>query len=875
MTKYALVILMLCLAFFALAQEIPIKSYNTAKLESPIQIDGLLNDKAWEQVEWGSDFTQIRPDQGESPAQRTAFKILYDEKNLYVAIRAFDTEPEKIVKRMSRRDGFEGDWVEINIDSYHDKRTAFSFTASVTGVKSDEYVSNNGNNWDSNWDPIWYLKTSIDDKGWIAEFRIPLSQLRFADKEEHVWGLQINRRFFREEERSSWQFIPPDKPGWVYLFGELRGLKGIKPQKQLEVQPYILAKAETFEKEEGNPFADGSTSDVNVGIDAKVGITSDITLDVTINPDFGQVEADPSQVNLSAFQLFFREQRPFFIEGNNILDFRVTRSEAGGPYGNDNLFYSRRIGRRPSYQPSSLEDTIYVNQPRNTSILGAAKVTGKNKNGFSWGILEAVTQRQFATLDSLGVRSKEAVEPFTNYFVGRAQQDLNGGETVFGAMFTATNRNLRDDHLNFLHRNAYSAGVDLLHNFAERKYYVSFRGVYSNVNGSEEAISDTQLSSERFYQRPDNNHQEYDSTLTSLTGTGATLNFGKNSGNLVFQTGATYRSPGFETNDLGFLVQSDYITQYTWAGYRFLNPFSVFRSLRVNLNQWNSWDFGGVKTFTAFNTNFHSQFKNFWRLSMGSNRELEIISNADLRGGPSIKYPGSTNWWIWAQTDERKKFVVSYNQWFWWGDDSFGTGRGSNMNIRFQPTNALRVSFRPSFSSSSNALQYVTTFEGESGDDYILANVNNTRYSASFRVNYNFTPNLSLQYWGQPFIARVEYDSFKKVTNPSSESYSDRFHQYSGDQITFTDIYEIDENMDGSIDQTLDNPDFNFMQFRSNMVLRWEYIPGSTLFVVWTQDRTGSSGYDAENDFSHLYTDLFDVKPRNIFLLKYTYRFIK
>lgn len=270
MTKYALVVLMLCLAFFAVSQEIPIKSYNTAKLESPVQIDGLLNDKAWEQVEWGSDFTQIRPDQGESPAQQTAFKILYDEKNLYVAIRAFDNEPEKIVKRMSRRDGFEGDWVEINIDSYHDKRTAFSFTASVTGVKSDEYVSNNGNNWDSNWDPIWYLKTSIDDKGWIAEFRIPLSQLRFADKEEHVWGLQINRRFFREEERSSWQFIPPDKPGWVYLFGELRGLNGIKPQKQLEVQPYILAKAETFEKEEGNPFADGSSSDVNVGIDAKV-----------------------------------------------------------------------------------------------------------------------------------------------------------------------------------------------------------------------------------------------------------------------------------------------------------------------------------------------------------------------------------------------------------------------------------------------------------------------------------------------------------------------------------------------------------------------------------------------------------------------------
>ncbi len=397
---------------------IPKKHYFTQHTNGDeITNDGLASDKAWNLVEWAGGFRQFDPEDGAKPAMDTEFKVLYDDKNLYLLVRAHDKEPHKIDKRLSRRDNFPGDWVEVNIDSYHDKRTAFSFNLSASGVKGDEFVSNDGSDWDSSWDPIWYGKSSIDEYGWIAEMRIPLSQLRFANKPEHVWGLQVLRRNFREQERSSWQYKPQSAPGWVQRFGELRGLKGIKPQKQLEIMPYVVAKAERYPGEKDNPYASGSDESLSFGVDGKVGITSDITLDFTINPDFGQVEADPSQVNLSAFELFFRERRPFFIEGSNIYNFPLTEAIAGGRYNVDNLFYSRRIGRSPSYYPDT-EDGEFVDMPQNTTILGALKLTGKNKNGQNWGVMESVTQKEYAKVhDGTDERRVEAV-PLTNYLVG-------------------------------------------------------------------------------------------------------------------------------------------------------------------------------------------------------------------------------------------------------------------------------------------------------------------------------------------------------------------------------------------------------------------------------------------------------------------------
>ncbi|MTI23244.1 hypothetical protein E1176_19605 [Fulvivirga sp. RKSG066] len=873
MRSTLLIALLLCYAAIGYTQD-SLKSYTTQRISgAPPKIDGLANDPAWDQVPWGGgDFTQRSPDDGAAPSVQTHFKILYDEKNLYILTKNLDPDPEKIVSRMSRRDGFDGDWVEVNIDSYYDKRTAFSFTSSVSGVKGDEYVSNNGNNWDANWDPIWYLRTSINDEGWIAEFRIPLSQLRFANKEEHVWGIQFTRRFFRNEERSNWQYVPQDASGWVHLFGELRGIKGVKPQKQLEIQPYITGRVERFEKEEGNPFRDGSDAGLDVGLDAKIGITSDITLDLTVNPDFGQVEADPSQVNLSAFQLFFREQRPFFIEGNNILDFRIV------DFRSNNLFYSRRIGRRPQGYvdtDESGEDNVteYVENKDNTRILGAAKITGKNKKGFSWGILESVTAKESVEVDSLGFRRDETVEPLTNYLVGRVQQDINQGKTIVGGMFTATNRQIEDDRLNFLHDDAYSAGVDFTHFWKDRDYFVSAKFAASKVRGSEESIENTQRASERFFQRPDNRHTRLDTTRTTLSGTGGTVMVGKRSGKIIYDLGYTWRSPQLALNDIGFLSQTDFMTQWLWVQYRKLNPFGPFRSMRVNMTQWYDMDFGGVSLEKGVDTNVRLEFKNFWRFNSGVSVNSNSISNADLRGGPAITYPGRYSQWIFMATDNRKKLRFAVNPWWGRGFDGYQQNVGLWTELRYRPTNSLNISVSPSVRKNKNTMQYVTTQSFDNQDRYIIATINQKTYNLSVRLTYMITPNLSIQYWGQPFAAAGSYSDFKKVTNPNAENFNSRFESLSATFHSEDDVFNVDENNDGTIDYSISNPDFNFVQLRSNMVMRWEYIPGSTLFLVWTQSRTDFPT-TGDSSFNHLYDGLFSKKPHNIFLIKYTYRFI-
>lgn len=869
-----------CCAFEAEAQTDSLKTrldstkvYTTALLQGePPKIDGLTNDPAWEQVQWGgNDFRQFEPDAGAAPSAQTIFKILYDAKNLYVLARCFDPDPSKIVRRMSRRDGFDGDFIEINIDSYYDKRTAFSFTASVSGVKGDEYVSNNGDDWDQNWDPIWYLETGIDSLGWVAEFRIPLSQLRFADKPEHVWGMQLTRHFFRNQERSNWQFIPPTSNGWVHMFGELHGIRGIKPQKQLEIQPYIVAKTERFEEQKGNPFMTGKSSNVSVGLDAKIGITSDITLDLTVNPDFGQVEADPSQVNLSAFELFFQERRPFFIEGNNTLNFPTSNDS------DNNLFYSRRIGRNPQGGVDTDRngfDSVdeYVRSDARTMILGAAKLTGKNKHGFSWGILESVTAEEKAEVDSLGERYKEPVEPLTNYFVMRAQQDINKGNTLVGGMFTATNRKINSKNLEWLHTEAYTGGVDVTHNWKERTYYVSAKALMSYVKGSEEAITLTQTSSERFFQRPDNYHADVDSARTSLTGTGGNFMFGKRNGDFVFDIGYNWSSPELELNDIGFLSQTDRMSQWTWVGYRKFRLIRNMRAQRYNFNQRLEWDFDGKITDQRYNVNAHTQFKNFWGIGGGGTYVVKEASNADLRGGPQMVYPGNTNYFFYIESDSRKKFSFNlYSEWVE-GFKQYARNAGAEIELVYRPTNAINIAIAPSLFINQTQLQYVETVNASGSTYYIMGKLDQEVARITARLTYMLTPNLSLQYYGQLFGTNGRYNRFKRITDSHASQYEDRFVNLNPDKADGE--YQVDEDNNGLVDYSFRNPNFDFSQFRSNMVLRWEYIPGSTLFLVWTQEVNGGLPRYNNTDGNIRYKVDFTQQAHNIFLIKYTYRFI-
>ena len=442
------------------SQTIEKKQYFTAYTPVAPLIDGRMDDTCWNQAEWSGDFIQSEPYDNKPPTQQAAFKILYDDNNLYVFIRAYDTVPEKISRIISRRDNYEGDMVQIVIDSYFDQQTAFAFTASASGAKGDQAVSEDGDNWDDSWNPVWYLKTSIDDKGWCAEMRIPFSQIRFGKKADHVWGIQVRRYIYRLEELSTWQFIPKGSPGMVHLFGELQGIANIKPKRQIELMPYAVGRLERFKKEEGNPFLDGKSSALSAGLDGKVALTNDFMLDFSINPDFGQVEADPSEVNLTAFETYFSEKRPLFIEGKNIYQFQPSNTIVIGKMGSDNLFYSRRIGRPPHYYPE-VSDSEYVDMPETSTILAALKLSGKTKKGLSVGILESVTANENALIDSAGIRRKESVEPLTNYFTGRLQKDFNKGETVLGGIFTAVNRDINNPAMDYLHTDAYTGGVDL------------------------------------------------------------------------------------------------------------------------------------------------------------------------------------------------------------------------------------------------------------------------------------------------------------------------------------------------------------------------------------------------------------------------------
>jgi len=592
-----------------------------------------------------------------------------------------------------------------------------------------------------------------------------------------------------------------------------------------------------------------------------------------MNPDFGQVEADPSQVNLTAFELFFQEQRPFFIEGSNTLNFPVN------DFSSNNLFYSRRVGRQPQGWVDTDEkagDDVneFVKATNRTTILGAAKLTGKSKKGFSWGILESVTDLEKAEIDSLGFSRKQTVEPMTNYLVGRVQQDINKGNTIIGGMFTATNRDIKDPRLKWLHDNAYSGGVDFVHNWKERTYYISAKTLFSHVRGSAQAITNTQLSSERYFQRSDNNHAGVDTTRRSLTGTGGTVVVGKRSGKLVFDVGVNWVSPELELNDIGFLSQTDQVRQWTWVGYRVLNPKGIFRWQRYNLNQSQNFDFDRQSTSRGYNVNTHFEFTNLWAFSTGASYETHTVSNADLRGGPAMHYPGNTYYWFWVSTDQRKKFSANMNPEWQWGNSNYMRSTYLEFNFKYTPINSFTMSISPSISHTLNQLQYVSTSEASDEECYVMGEIDQSVARVSFRLTYMLTPNLSIQYWGQPFGASGKYSNFKRITDANASEYSQRFTAIATSTLSLDDSeYSVDENGDGNVDYAFTKPDFNFGQFRSNMVVRWEYIPGSTLFLVWTQERNGSF-YDEGGAPHQRYDFDFTQKPHNIFLVKFTYRFV-
>lgn len=853
--------------------------------EGPV-IDGIINEKVWNEGEWADDFSQFEPYNGKMPTQRTEFKILFDDNNLFVAIKSFDTRPDSIVKRLTRRDHEDGDMVAIIFDSFHDLRTGFFFGVSAGGVKFDMMMTNNGENQDNSWDPNWWAATSINSEGWVAEMKIPFSQLRFEKNSGDVWGLDILRTIYRKAETCLWQNIPQDAPGIIHLMGEMSGLEQVKPRKILDVTPYGVAQVERFPSEENNPFATGKKGKLNAGVDAKIGVTNNLTMDLTINPDFGQVEADPSEVNLTAYETFFNEKRPFFIEGKNIINFGLGIGE--GTEGNDNLFYSRRIGRKPqgtSYDYYGYGDTItgYSHSPDRTSILGAAKITGKTRKGLSVGFLDAATSEESAEIDTAGQRSYQVVEPFTNYLAARLQKDFKDGNTLIGGMFTSVNRamndipltgNVSDALINQLPSAAYSAGLDFAQYFRNKNYMISLNAAFSYIEGTELAMVREQQSSARYFQKPGNSIT-LDSTRTSLSGSGGKLQFAKNgNGHWTFGGAFLWKTPGLELNDIGYLREADQMLQVVWINYRIWEPKSFYRSIYLSSNQYKGWDFSGNKLFDGLNLNGNINFSNYWFAGAGTNLNYNVISNAKLRGGPVIGMPGSLNSWVNINTDSRKRLQLNIGLQHTLNFESSGQNLNIQPQITYKPVNTLSLSLSPSYMVSYDEMQYVDQTNFGERSRYLFACIDQKVMAVSFRVNFNLTPDLTLQYWGQPFVATGKYYDYKYITDPMASGYRNRFATYSPDQVSLSgeDHYGIDENRDGTEDYGFDKPDFTVRDFLSNMVLRWEYNPGSSIYLVWSQTRSGSNS-SGDMDYTNDIHDLFSEKPHNVFLIKFSYRF--
>ena len=866
--------IVICIAFShqIFAQYQPKKEYYIgACAKSDLTIDGNLDEASWQKAIWQNDFIQYEPSEGKQPAQKTEFAILIDETNVYVGFKCWDTSPDSIEHRLSRRDEADGDLVAVQFDSFFDHRTAFSFYLNVAGTKQDFMVSNDGENEDNTWDPIWLGKTSRDSLGWYAEIKIPLTQLRFEGNGEQTWGLQLGRNLFRKQEVSIWQPSSKKVSGWVSQFGELKGLNNLKSRKVANLIPYAVARTDRFEKEAANPFkSDGKKNQLDFGLDGKVGLTNNLTLDFTINPDFGQVEADPSQVNLTSFETFFQEKRPFFIEGKNILSFPLMFGD--GDLASENLFYSRRIGRRPHNSPD-LADDEYVDSPEFTSILGAAKVTGKTKSGWSVGVLESITSEEFAHISN-GSQRSEMIEPFTNYAIGRIQKDFNDGNTSFGGIFTSVNRNLGEEQLNYLHQSAYSGGIDLVHKWHNKDWELDFSSYFSRVEGSAEAITNTQESWIHGFQRPDATHLTMDTTRTSLTGQGGKILLSKNGGKLKFMAATAWKSPGLELNDVGYMRQADNILEVVWVGYRIYEPFSIFRNFSFNFNQWTEWNFAGELTGPGGNINMHTQLKNYWYISLGGNLNGSGLSSTELRGGAALKTSGTKNFWIGVGSSDQKKLTAGFEFMALEGNvKNSKTMLSYGLSFGYRPSKSLKITLSPNYSTNIDELQYVTQQDYANQTDYLFARINQKTLSASLRVNYNITPDLSIQYWGQPFLASGKYNEFKRITNGRAGNYADRFSLFDNTELNYQpadEFYRVSDPT-GNLIYTFDQPDFNVKEFLSNMVIRWEYHPGSTIFLVWSQTRSQSVSngiFDFRNDL----TKLFDEKPYQVFLLKMSFR---
>ena len=854
------------------------KVIQATRVRSPLTIDGQLTEEVWQQ-RGVDDFTQSDPVDGGEPSERTEVWIAYDDEALYVAARLYDSSPQEITARLGRRDDFvESDWFILAVDPYFDRRSGYMFAVNPAGSICDWTLYNDVNR-DSTWDGVWEWATNIDDQGWSVEIKIPFDQLRFPSQEHYVWGVNFERRIQRKHERNTFVWVPKDDVGYVSRFAQLEGISGIKTGYHLEVWPYSVGQAHFSPEEPGNPFQTGQQYLGNIGLDLKLGLKSNLTLDATINPDFGQVEVDPAVINLSAFETYYREKRPFFIEGNNIF----SEFGRGGVAHNANInwpsptfFYSRRIGRSPQ---GDVTQEGYVKSPDRSTILGAFKLSGKMAGNWNMSLISALTAREYAQIDQSGQRIQEEVEPLTYYGVFRSLKEFNQGHRGVGILATSVVRDLRSQSLStFLADKAFALALDgWTFLDQERNWVLSgwLGGTY--LHGSPDAIYQIQQSSLHYFQRPDASHLQLKENATSLLGWGGRFQVNKQKGRTWINFALGALSPGFDPNDAGFQFGgSDLINWSCILGYLWPHPTKITREAIVAIGPFQSYDFGGNKIWEGFLALAQGQFLNYWSFNSLLAYNPDTISKNLTRGGPLVKIPYGYEVDLSLSSDTRKPIIFFASSNFYRRPTIRSYSLSESLGLRWKPRSNFSLSISPKYSEETSQYQWIRKVDDPLMTDtfgarYVFGRLHQQVLSTEIRLNWIFTPKLSLQAYLQPFIAVGEYSRFKELARPKSTEFT--IYEENGGVVDFSDDeYRIDPDGVGPAPPfTFSNPDFNYKSLRGTMVLRWEYRPGSFLYLVWTQDRNDYS-YPGELKLGRDLGELFRAPGENIFLLKITYR---
>ncbi len=720
--------------------------------DAPI-IDGKDEDIAWKSSKIIHEFFQIDPKELAEPSEKTSARVMYDNEAIYIYLNAEDSKPEMIKKTMVRRDswmdGFsnKSDWMGVTIDSRNDDYNGYFFAVNASGAKMDVALSGD-DEYDPTWDPVWDAAISFNQTGWSVEFKLPLAIFQFENRNNMDWGIGFERMIHRLQETVDWPGKSKASRGIILPLGILSGLNNIPNPKQLEIMPYLLT-----------GFSDKTGT--NYGFDLRYGLTSNTVMKITVNPDFGQVEADPSVLNLTAFETFYEEKRPFFSEGSDFFRQRI------------NLFNSRRIGKAPSFH---IPDEGEISSISNfTTILGAAKIMGSTSSGINYGLIGAITDEERATIIGDSEKKDIIVEPRTNYSIGRVEFPILNSVSKFGLMGTDVSRK---DTVG-----ANAIGADWGISFLNNRLFSNGQIIRSNSNN--------------------NPGQAFRFNLGYLDPVWWSIRFWY----------GTYDNQ-FDINDLGFIRRND----MSWAGgkieFRKQEPWGNFINNNLELKYSQDWNGEGLALERGFEIEQGNLFSNYWRAGFFGKLFLPAFNDEDIfRDENAWIY--QTELWGYAgpsvSTDRRKKVILGADIGSGYGKKR---GRGYRLNLwtKIKPIEQLNIEINTMEDKSPNYMQWVDIIKNINDTVRVYSNSVLITRDITLRLDWTFTPTLTLQCYAQPFYVNMDYKSFFRLKKPETMD---------------LEIYDY-QNL-----ENFENPDFRLFNLIGTFVLRWEYHPGSTIYLVY------------------------------------------